>query len=300
MTDPSTIDSGDEGHGFSERWLTLREPADHAARNVDVNSALITWASQLDTVEVLELGAGTGSNLRYLIPALGHAQHWQVVDNDTKLLERLPAILRDWATQQGAQCYTDLSGLHIQSRNFSATINTHSLNLSTQLNTLFTHNVDLVTASALLDLSSQAWLDQLCTLCIESNSACLFTLNYNGNIQWQPELATDKQIRTLLNQHQLKDKGFGAALGPDAGHYFAKSLKKQGRTVSTRQSNWTIGKHTQDLQKAIIEGWASACIEQDSKAATTIQNWHKARQEAIEQEQSQLTVGHVDVLSLNN
>ena len=58
--------------GFSADWLTLREPYDAAARS----SALLRrgsprGAAAADVLQVVDLGAGTGSNLRCTAPALG-------------------------------------------------------------------------------------------------------------------------------------------------------------------------------------------------------------------------------------
>ena len=82
--------------GFSQQWLSLREPADHAARSTALNDTLITWTGQKSPLRIMDFGTGTGSNLRYLCPLLGHDQHWTLVDNDAHLLSHLPDILSYW------------------------------------------------------------------------------------------------------------------------------------------------------------------------------------------------------------
>ena len=111
--------------GFSAAWLALREPADAAARS----AALASFAmSGLETaaLRILDLGGGTGANIRYLSPRLRSPQHWTLVDNDPALLQRAPAFAE-----------------------------THSADLNAVVNdnTLF-EGCRLVTASALLDLRS--------------------------------------------------------------------------------------------------------------------------------------------------
>lgn len=285
--------------GFSESWLTLREPADHLARNVSLNDPLTTWFKQQSTHYVLELGAGTGSNLRYLMPQMGHDQHWLLLDNDVALFTCLPDRLKVWANKQNASVRAENNRYIVEHENFSATIECKVINLASELDQIPVDKVQLITASALLDLTSAEWLNQLAALIHRHRCACLFALNYNGKIQWQPEHDADSMVSALLNQHQLNDKGFGKALGPRAGHYFAQTLKKTGRQVMTGESDWLIMPESHELQLAIVDGWAPAALEQDNDAnRATIQQWHIGRKQTIDQRQTALTVGHIDVLSL--
>ena len=286
--------------GFSEQWLALREPADHAARSTTLGSKLAGWAKQHESLNIVELGAGTGSNLRYLMPQLGQNQHWVLIDNDADLLNRLPEILHPWAKKNAASITANKNELLIEHENYSATVTVRLLNLAEQLDKLPMHNVDLLTASALLDLTSASWLDQLANLVAEHQCSCLFVLNYDGNIHWQPKLDSDNTIKELLNLHQLKNKGFGHALGPEAGAYFAGVLEQLGRSIDTDDSNWSISEQSQALQQAIVDGWATAALEQNNAQSEIIDDWHGRRRKIIESAESSLIVGHVDVLSLLN
>lgn len=67
---------------FSAEWLTLREPADHAARD----PALLAAFRNRITPEtrILDLGSGTGSTLR----AVDRPARWTLIDNDPELLAK--------------------------------------------------------------------------------------------------------------------------------------------------------------------------------------------------------------------
>ena len=69
---------------FASDWLTLREAADARSRNEKLLSHL--RLPEKDPVRVVDLAAGTGSNLRYLSPRLSRRQVWTLVDQDKKLL----------------------------------------------------------------------------------------------------------------------------------------------------------------------------------------------------------------------
>lgn len=283
--------------GFSAQWLTLREPADHKARSTLLTQLLVDWQGDRGQINIIELGAGTGSNLRYLSPLLGHHQQWTLFDNDQLLLEQLPELLQPWANKENITLSVDTESIRLKSPTFSATVRWQHKDLANGLSTLPLHNVDLITGSALLDLTSALWLEQLAQLCTDNHCASLFVLNYDGTIQWHEELVHDNQLNTLLNAHQLNDKGFGRALGPQAHHYYAQQLRK-AHQVTTQTSNWNLDKNQSTLQTALLTGWVPAAIDQDSTHKTLIEHWSENRQSIINQERSSLKVGHTDVLSL--
>ena len=72
--------------GFSAEWLALREPADHASRNRSVAGGLAGYFGNRDSVVVVDLGCGTGSNLRATSQLLPDRQSWTLVDYDLDLL----------------------------------------------------------------------------------------------------------------------------------------------------------------------------------------------------------------------
>src|SRR5262249_58352566 len=90
-------------------------------------------------VRVLDLACGTGSNLRYLACHLPPIQHWRVVDRDPMLLARLRKPM-SWGI---------VASVHLHRRDLT--------NLD-GIAELF-ERTSLVTASALLDLVSDRWLD---------------------------------------------------------------------------------------------------------------------------------------------
>lgn len=284
--------------GFSEAWLSLREPADHAARDQSIGAELAQWAAAQQTINVMDLGAGTGSNLRFLAPLLGHDQHWTLIDIDEHLLAELPRLLSDWAKRRHVDIVKETHSVQLLAEDFTATIACRTENLATGLRHLSFKNTQLVTASALLDLTSSSWLDELADQCVTNHCAMMFALNYNGLVNWQPTCEHDALITRILNEHQLRDKGFGAACGPGAADYFVNRLELADRSVKTCESNWILNKEHTMLQSALVEGWVTAAHEQDANAQARIQAWHEYRSEKIAQGTSELRVGHVDVLSL--
>jgi len=300
--------------GFSAEWLALREPADHVARSESITQQLATWVqSQNNPIVVTDLGAGAGSNFRYLAPQLGHEQRWQLIDHDEMLLAALPQTLRRWAQvndykinvhdegsgqRNNHSSASDSAQIHIAADHFSAQVSCLSMDLSDDLASLKLPKSALVTASALLDLTSAHWIDKLIERCHENACATLFALNYDGRIKWRPSLTGDEQVTSLLNQHQQQDKGLGLALGPHAGEHAAQRLTQSGFDVSQHTSDWIVDSASVKLQSELATGWADAALEMNSGADAVVSAWLQQRRELCDAGLSQLTVGHLDVLGL--
>ena len=252
--------------GFSPEWLALREPADAAARSLELTRQIAGVCAAHDVVRVLDLGAGTGSNARFLGARLGGRQEWLLIDNDADLLTRAGR----------PSCVADLNELSPE---------------------WFTDR-HLVTASALLDLVSEAWLHQLVDQCARARANTLFVLNYDGRITYSPADDEDEAVRSLVNEHQRRDKGFGPALGPESPARADALLRERGYQVSRARSDWLVGADQQALQQELIAGWARAAAEQAPSRAARIDAWRARRAAHVGAGTSRLLVGHEDVAAI--
>ena len=252
---------------FSTDWLTLRASFDTAARSEALETRLDGWAATRAAgrpLNVVDLGAGSGNNLAHLKQRLGVQQRWTLIDSDAALLAEAARRHPDATLRQD-----DLAG---------------------DLAALIPAGTDLVTASALIDLVSRAWLADLVGRVGELNCALFVVLTYDGRIAWENETAGDREIRDLVNRHQHGDKGLGPALGPDA----PDALKALLPDVHRARSDWRVGAGDTAMRKALIDGWASAAAEIAPDRAVGIESW---RVHAADEPRA-LTVGHADQLWL--
>jgi trans-aconitate methyltransferase len=265
--------------GFDPEWLALREPADTSARSSTLTVKLAEAFPLERPLRVLDLGAGTGSNVRFLSPRFLSKQQWTLVDHDAALLARA-------SESRGidrSMCLIDVVEA--------------DLSRFDNVSDLFATR-DLVTASALLDLVSDEWLRLLADHCRGAGAAVLFALSYDGRIECWPVDSEDQTIRALVNRHQRTDKGFGAALGPDATAIAAAYFKRLGYDVSVDSSDWRLTVADGVLQQQLIAGWAAAATELMPLDKALIDDWKHRRLEHIACGQSLLVVGHQDLLGL--
>lgn len=266
--------------GFSAEWLKLREPADAAARNPELTACLLDWRRRRGSLSVLDLACGTGANCRYLAPLLGGEQHWRLVDHDPMLL--------------------DLGRVEMSSPDGATVLQWLRLDLTRDWDGLDFQGVQLVTASALLDLVSADWLQRLARYCRQWQTAMFIVLSYDGGIFWEPALVDDEVLRLWLNRHQRTDKGFGSALGPDAVTVLATLLQEQGYEVMVRPSPWRLEPEQAVLQTVLLDGWVGAASAIAPEAADMLTVWSAQRRRWIEGGQSRLQVGHWDLLAWLN
>ncbi|MFN3416645.1 MAG: hypothetical protein ACK4ZD_10075 [Caldimonas sp.] len=290
--------------GFSADWLALREPWDHAAREVAARrldaAALAGGLRPADGIlGVLDLACGTGANLRELGVRLGGEQRWTLVDHDPALLDALPAALQQWAQQQGHASHIDADGrsgtLRCAQGRWRVRWQARRLDLATELERLPWEGVQLLTASALIDLVSEAWLRRLVAASRAHGAALWMALGVDGRDRWAPSDPDDAMVRAAFRAHQRRDKGFGPALGPQAPQSLARQLANAGYRVTTTPSDWRLdGPAATALRRALVEGISTAACEQQPVQAPTFRAWAARRQAQIER--LSLHIGHTEVV----
>ena len=255
--------------GFSAEWLALREPADHAARSIAVTRAALDVLPRSGESRILDLAAGTGSNLRYLLGAGSQRTRptFLLVDHDPALLAQVPP---------------------------APGVETRCLDLATLGDRAIFDGRALVTASALLDLVSEAWLNLLAARCAEAGAAVLFALSYDGRIECSPEDPDDRAIVALVNLPQRIDKGFGPALGPDATGCAERGFAALGYRVMRDRSDWVLTPASAELQRQLIDGWAQAATALAPAQAAIVAAWRTRRLAHVDADRSHIVVGHED------
>lgn len=272
--------------GFSPDWLALREPADHAARNPQLLSAVGSYFAAKQSLTIVDLGCGAGSNLRGSYSALPDHQHWTLVDYDEKLLAVARERLAAWADEtheQGEELVLSKGGKII-------TVDTRQADLDKDLEWVLGWQPDLVTAAALFDLTSKRWLERFAASLVSQRLPLYTVLTYDGREKWQPEHPADARMLAAFHHHQRGDKGFGPAAGPDATEIAAEAFRKAGFAVSTGESPWLLREKQRELTQELTQGIAGAVLETGHLDAGTVADWLAARRDA----ESGL-IGHLDL-----
>lgn len=281
---------------FSPEWLALREPADAAARSERLLQVVAARFALETNLTVLDIGAGTGSNARYLAERLHPQQQWLLVDHDPSLLIEASQRMRAWGEARGLGVSRDEGAWRVEGEGLAVTFATKLGDLAdlASLSELFLDR-RLVTGSALLDLCSAAWLESLASECRQTGASGLFALTYDGRIHCSPEEPGDDDVRQLVNEHQRTDKGFGAALGPAASTVAAECFGALGYSVEREASDWHLEPDAAELQRQLIEGWSRAAVQIAPDRAAFVREWSDRRLAHVLDGHSRLVVGHEDL-----
>ncbi len=265
---------------FSHDWLRLREPADHRARASTLVPLCQQWLSTLPhaPLQVVDFGSGRGSNVQYLAPQLACEQHWTLLDHDHILL----------AQAQARGLPEEVSQLVVQQVDLRQPDAWQP----------YCEGVQLMTASALIDIVSEAWLSQWVHWGAAQQSAFWLALSVDGTWRCSPDHPDDAWVQALFNAHQQAQGAFGVSLGPRATEILATQLRQQHYDVTLEASPWQLLPSEHALQTQLLMGWAQAAIEQSPSDQTRIEQWQQHRQQWIAQGVSSLQVGHHDLLAV--
>jgi SAM-dependent methyltransferase len=275
--------------GFSAEWLALREPADHRARNPELLSQLQARFSSCEAVSVVDLGCGAGSNLRALAPVLPRQQSWRLVDYDAGLLAAARERLSDWADRS----HGEGDELVLAKADRTLRIRFVQADLAADLEQVVDEPSDLVTAAALFDLVSEAWMERFAPVVAATGAAFYTALTYNGEESWKPAHPGDRAMAAAFHAHQGGDKGFGPSAGPAATAPLTKLFERVGYRVLTGDSPWRLERGDAELMRQLAAGVAQAVRETGRVPESAIVNWLQNRLQA-----TSCTVGHTDLLAL--
>ncbi|MCU0762064.1 MAG: class I SAM-dependent methyltransferase [Hydrogenophaga sp.] len=301
----NTPETAEPRDSFSADWLSLREPYDERARHQAARHlrlpARLKWLTQhlQRPLRVMDLGCGTGANLRWLAPHLAGPQEWLVVDHDEALLTAWPERFARTGTRLQGDARDLKSALRWPLPDAPVQIVRQPLDLAKRLHELPWQAADLVTASALIDLVSAAWLEQLVAHTRASGAMLLLSLSVDGRHLWSPADPDDTRVGHAFAAHQQRDKGFGMALGAQAVPVLESALVQSGYRVAKAHSDWVVdtaeGPGGVALYQAMVEGMGNAAREQSPREASRIQGWQTRRMATGGA--AALTVGHVDLIA---
>jgi hypothetical protein len=240
-------------------WLRLREPADAAARSVELVEELRRHLPANGPLVIHDLGGGSGSMGRWLAPRLPQPQHWVIHDRDEDLLALAVA--------------DPPAGVTVEARRSDIT----------RLPPL--DDASLVVASALLDMLTADELAGMLAAC--AGHPALIAMTVTGRVTFAPDDPLDAPLGAAFNDHQRRD----GRLGPDA-------VAAVGGAPLVRPSPWRLDAAHAELFAAWFGGWVAAACEQEPSLAAAGREYRERRFAELAAGELTVTVDHADLLVL--
>jgi SAM-dependent methyltransferase len=274
---------------FSAEWLDLREIADARARNSDIANAVAARFALRDELRVLDLGSGTGANLRATAPLLPAKQDWTLVDHDEALLDSARTRLVRWADSH----VVDGDVLELKKGERTIRVSFRSADLARQTQALIDEGAQLVTASAFFDLTSETYMRDMSKAVIGAKAAFYATLTFNGVQNWAPHRPADNQMKAAFQRHQMRDKGFGPAAGPLAAAHLVDQFRINGYMALEGDSPWRLERGDRMLIEELVRTYAVAVTEERGIDEKSVVAWLNVPRNAA-------FVGHTDVFAASS
>ncbi len=254
---------------FTPDWLDLRAAADARARDDALLGEAAALLDAADEPLAVDLGCGTGAMLRAFAPRLARSVRWRLVDAD-------PALLAEAARRHGGPL-----------------VETVELSLAGNVLLPF-EGATLVTASALFDLVSEAFVARLVATLASRNAALYAGLTYDGTTVWDSVHPLDGPVLDAFNRDQRRDKGFGPALGPTATEVLVRTLDRAGYQVRLAKSPWRLGPEDHALVAELARGMAGAAAD-GGLDRDAVDDWLAARIAAADG--GHVEIGHDDLFA---
>ena len=283
-------------------WLRLRFEADRRSRAPSLLALAQEHAGRHAPVHILDLGAGSGSNLLYLAPRLPAAtQEWTLIDRDPALVSRVEASF--------AALAPDIAGMELAAGALRAgdRSSRYRLEIGDFLRGdggVFQGPWDLVVANAVFDLLSAEQLARFFDLAVEHWRArrppMYFTINLDHALTIAPGAAHDQAVKALFHAHMQRQQGFGRALGPDSAAAMARVAEQRGLVVHAAPSPWRVEADQPQMLHAHLDFIDHAVHEMLAGGAgdlsvAALDRWLDERRAHIDRGALTLSVGHQDL-----
>jgi hypothetical protein len=258
-------------------WLAARVAADNDARAATLSTLLpqlINYLIDTDapdpTVHIIDLGAGTGANQRWLAPRLPIPQRWLHLDHNPIISRTEPLPAETVIIDAGVEVLDQLLASSRDRR-------------------------QLVTCSALLDVLTTEQVKAVCQAVIDNRVPAFFSLTVTGELTMSPTNPHDQLLLSAFNDHQRR----AGRLGPDASALTVDLLRAAEFAVTTQQTPWHL---TADRGQAfidqVLEERLAAAVAQEPALAATAASWMELRRAQLAAGLLRVELDHCDVLGL--
>jgi hypothetical protein len=221
-------------------------------------------------LEIIDLGAGTGANQRWLAPHLPFRQRWIHLDHDPAISRSLPLPDRTMIIDDGVEALDRL----LTSRSGGGC---------------------LVTCSALLDVLTTDQIFHVCHAVISNRVPALFSLTVTGTLSVTPTDPDDQLLLAAFNDHQRRD---GRA-GPDAASLAREALQAGGFHVQCQQTPWQLSAASgPGFVEQVLQERLDAAVAEDPALVSAATAWLDLRRVQLALGVLRIDLGHCDTLAV--
>lgn len=286
-----------QANKFTATWINLRESYDMLSRS-DLLQNLYK-NNKMNLKKVIDLGGGNGSFLRWCHYKNIIYDDFLIIDNDEALLKSFYPRTKSYLSMMSLSLIKDnMMSYRIQNlkNNKDGFITLKKQDFYKSIDIINDYN--LVSFSAVSDLLSKKFIKCLFDK-VNKGTNLYFSICFDGRVKWKNKNKHDKYIVSMFNQHQKQEKTTGVALGLDSINFIKNLSKKNDYKIYIADSSWSVDSHDNDsriFQKAYLNTIYKPLKKFELTDKDILENWLKSKQNDIENKNSNLVVGHKDIL----
>ena len=275
-------------------WLDERYRFDAVARNPTIEQKFLHSLPSKDTISLVDVGAGSGANGRYLMEKIPANQQWVLIEQNPDFSKASLQVLQQHARHQGYTSFLEQDTLTLQTPTKTIQVNAKQGSLLEIENMTDLSHTDAVVANAVFDLFTPHQFDTFVSTIARYQLIFLSTLNYE-NMHFSPNTPQDEKMIALYHAHMLRPQTVGTAMGPDCIPQISEILKKYRYAVDTGSSIWNIHSKDEKMMQYLLNFMESSITElpPSPEDALLLQQWVKQKEEAAD---FTLTIEHQDIL----
>lgn len=232
----------------------LKEKADQRAKNTDVSEALSSWFEPRSSLEIVDIHAGIGANLRSLAPLLPLDQKWVLY----VCSEQERDIAKDYITRWAPSFRETRQGILLEREGLRLLLEFKLKNIVHYDGALREENVSLVVIdSTINELPLQA-IQDIARDISQGKAALHARFVYDGRLKFQPHHAADNAFITALHRKMMTETVLGSAQGPHALNDLADQLRLNEYSILEGPSDLHVRETDTELMRSIQTQCADA------------------------------------------
>ena len=223
------------------------------------------------SLEIIDLGAGTGANQRWLAPRLPFVQRWIHLDHDPAISRSLPlpddTMIIDGSVERRSSGSWPIAA-----------------------------SDRLVTCSALLDVLTTAEIDAVCSAVIDNHVPALFSLTVTGALSIGPAGPVRRAARSMRSMIIS-----GAPAGPVRMPPLGPSMPcaQADLRYAPEETPWRLTASSDwAFVEQLLQERLDAAVAQNPSLASAATGWFELRRSQFVLGILRIEVGHRDVLAL--
>jgi hypothetical protein len=221
-------------------------------------------------VQIIDLGAGTGANQRWLAPRLPIRQRWLHLDHNPVISRSLPLAAETEIVDESVEALGELL-------------------------TRSSGDRQLVSCSALLDVLTTEQIQAVCRAVIDNRVPAFFSLTVTGRLRLSPADAHDQLLLAAFNDHQCR----AGRAGPEATTLTVNLLRAAEFAVTTQKTPWRLTAESGlAFVDQMLEERLAAAVAQDPALARTAKAWFELRRAQLAAGLLRIELDHCDILGL--